>query len=41
MQNFVVQRKDFRALFDMIYTKQRTLLAAENSQIGVIGLSLK
>ena len=43
MQNFVVQRNDFRVLFDMImiYTKQRKLLAAENSQIAVIGLSLK
>ena len=43
MQNFVVRRNGFRALFDMImiYAKQRTLLAAENSQIAVIGLSLK
>ena len=43
MQSFVVQRNDFRVLFDMImiYTKQRKLLAAENSQIAVIGLSLK
>ena len=43
MQSFVVRRNGFRALFDMImiYIKQIKLLAAENSQIAVIGLSLK
>ena len=37
-----MRRKDF-ALFDaiMIYTKQRTPLASENSEMAVIGLSLK
>ena len=39
----VVQRKDFRTPFDaiMIYTKQSTPLAVENSEMLVIGLSLK
>ena len=41
--SFVVQQKDFRTPLDviMIYTKQRTLLAVNNSKIAVIGLSLK
>ena len=39
----VVQRKDFRMPFDviMIYTKQSTSLAIDNSEMAVIGLSLK
>ena len=41
--SFVVPRKDFSTPFDviMIYTKQSTPLAADNSKIAVIGLSLK
>ena len=41
--SFVVRRKDFRTPFDVtvIYTKQSTLLAVDNSKIAVIGLSLK
>ena len=40
--SFVV-RKDFSAPFEviMIYTKQSTPLAVDNSKIAVIGLSLK
>ena len=40
---FVVRRKDFSTPFDviMIYTKQSTPLAVDNSKIAVIGLSLK
>ena len=41
--SFVVRRKDFSTPFDviMIYTKQSTSLAVDNSKIAVIGLSLK
>ena len=41
--SFVVQRKNFSMPFDviMIYTKQSTPLAVDNSKIAVIGLSLK
>ena len=41
--SFVGRRKDFRSPFDviMIYTKQRTPLAVDNSAMAVIGLSLK
>ena len=41
--SFVVRRKDFSTPFDviMIYTKQNTPLAVDNSKIAVIGLSLK
>ena len=41
--SFVVRRKDFSMPFDviMIYTKQSTPLAFDNSKIAVIGLSLK
>ena len=41
--SFVVRRKDFRTPFDviMMYTKQSTSLAVNNSKISVIGLSLK
>ena len=41
--SFVVRRKDFTTPFDviMIYTKQSTPLAVNNSKITVIGLSLK
>ena len=41
--SFVVRRKDFSTPFDVIviYTKQSTLLAVDNSKIAVIGLSLK
>ena len=41
--SFVVQRKDLSTPFDMImiYTKQSTPLAVDNSKIAVIGLSLK
>ena len=41
--SFVVRRKDFSTPFDviMIYTKQSTPLAVDNSKIAVIGLSLK
>ena len=41
--SFVVWRKDFSTPFDMtmIYTKQSTPLAVDNSKIAVIGLSLK
>ena len=39
--NFVVRRKDFSTPFDVIYTKQSTLLTIDNSKIAVIGLSLK
>ena len=41
--SFVVRRKDFSTPFDviMIYTKQSTPLAIDNSKIAVIGLSLK
>ena len=41
--SFVVRRKDFSTPFDaiMIYTKQSTPLAVNNSKIAVIGLSLK
>ena len=41
--SFKVQRKDFSTPFDviMIYTKQSTPLAADNSKIAVIGMSLK
>ena len=40
---FVVRRKDFSTPFDviMIYTKQSTPLAVDNSKIAVIGLLLK
>ena len=40
---FVVRRKDFSMPFAviMIYTKQSTLLAVDNSKIAVIGMSLK
>ena len=39
----VVRRKDFSTPFDviMIYTKQSTPLAVDNSKIAVIGFSLK
>ena len=41
--SFVVWRKDFSTPFDifMIYTKQSTPLAVNNSKIAVIGLLLK
>ena len=39
--SFVVQRKDFSTPFDVIYTKQSTPLAVDNSKIAVIGVSLK
>ena len=41
--SFLVQRKDFSTLFDviMINAKQNTPLAVDNSRIAVIGLSLK
>ena len=41
--SFVVRRKDFSMPFDviMIYTKQSTPLAVENSKIAGIGLSMK
>ena len=41
--SFVVRRKDFSTPFDviMIYTKQSTPLAVDNSKIAVIGVSLK
>ena len=41
--SLVVRRKDFSTPFDvtMIYTKQSTPLAVDNSEIAVIGLSLK
>ena len=41
--SFVVRGKDFSMPFDvvMIYTKQSTPLAVDNSKIAVIGLSLK
>ena len=41
--SFVVRRKDFSTPFDaiMIYTKQSTPLAVNNSKIAVIGSSLK
>ena len=41
--SFVVRRKDFRTPFHviMIYTKQSTPLAVDNSEMAVIGLSLK
>ena len=41
--SFVVQQKDLSTPFDMImiYTKQSTPLAVDNSKIAVIGLSLK
>ena len=41
--SFVVRRKVFSTSFDviMIYTKQSTPLAVDNSKIAVIGLSLK
>ena len=41
--SFVVQRKDFSTPFDviMIYTKQSTPLAVNNSKIAMIGVSLK
>ena len=41
--SFVVRRKDFSTPFDviMIYTKQRTPLAVDNSKIAVIPFSLK
>ena len=41
--SFVVRRKDFSTPFDviMIYTKQSTSLAVNNSKIAEIGLSLK
>ena len=37
-QSFVVRRKDFRTLLDiiMIYSKQRTTLAAEISEIAPV-----
>ena len=40
--SFVVRGKDFSTPFDliMIYTKQSTPLAVDNSKIAVIGLSL-
>ena len=42
-KSFVVRRKDFSMPFDliMIYTKQSTPLAVDNSEIAVIGLLLK
>ena len=38
--SFVVRRKDFSTPFDviMIYTKQRTSLAVDNSEIAEIGV---
>ena len=41
--SFVVRQKDFSTPFDviMIFTKQSTSLAVDNSKIAVIGLSLK
>ena len=41
--SFAVRRKDFRTPSDvtMIYTKQSTPLAVDNSEMAVIGLSLK
>ena len=41
--SFVVRRKDFSTLFDVIviHTKQSTPLAVDNSKIAMIGLSLK
>ena len=41
--SFVVRRKDFSTPYDviMIYTKQSTPLAVDDSKIAVIGLSLK
>ena len=41
--SFVARRKDFSTPFDviMIYTKQSTPLAVDDSKIAVIGLSLK
>ena len=41
--SFVVRRKTLRTPFDviMIYTKQSTPLAVDNSKIAVTGLSLK
>ena len=41
--NFVVRRKDFSTPFNviMIYTKQSTPLAVDDSKIAVIGLSLE
>ena len=41
--SFVVRRKDFRTPIDviMIYTKQSTPLAVDNSKIALIGLSQK
>ena len=41
--SFVVRRKDFSTPFDviMIYKKQSTPLAVDNSKIAMIGLSLK
>ena len=41
--SFVVRQKDFSTPFDviMIFTKQSTPLAVDNSKIAVIGLSLK
>ena len=41
--SFVVRRKDFSTPFDviMIYTKQNTPLAVDDSKIALIGLSLK
>ena len=40
---FVVRRKDFRTPFDVImtYTKQSMVLAVDNAEMPVIGLSLK
>ena len=41
--SFAVRRKDFSAPFDVIviYTKQSTPSAVDNSKIAVIGLSLR
>jgi hypothetical protein len=41
--SFVVRRKDFRTLFDVItiYTKQSMQLTVDNCEMAVIGLSLK
>ena len=41
--SFVVRRKDFSTPFDviLIYTKQSTPLAIDNSKIAAIGLSQK
>ena len=41
--SFAVRRKNFRTPSDvtMIYTKQSTPLAVDNSEMAVIGLSVK